>query len=239
MTDYEKLAAEAVGNWQRFESFGWHDCPDDAEEWTIVYDNNRDADALTRANAEAIAERMKPFLGWWKDGEDAQRENHGHWAVGWVSGYAIRVYGKDGKPTAAFREWCDIQAELEEYPVLDEEIFSRVEMEDADQCWEAFARRDFYREVLRYAPWLEKEMDRADAADLRELYRAMVEHWAKRPEYESDGEGARFFVEDACASVPAWSLVRKALVKFRQGRREGRPFYWTGSKLQQSEVTNA
>ena len=41
-------------------------------------------------------------------------EHHNHWAVGWVDGYAIRVY-RDGKITEAFRTWHDLQARMNDY----------------------------------------------------------------------------------------------------------------------------
>jgi hypothetical protein len=54
----------------------------------------------------------------------------GHWAVGWVEGYAIRVFRKS-RPgiTKAFQTWCQLQARLENYPMLDEEDYSRREFE--------------------------------------------------------------------------------------------------------------
>lgn len=123
----QELAAEAAGNWRKFPSFGWHPQPEDADKWTIVYTNNRDADLLTQSNAKAIDERIMSFE------DDVLAECHRHWACGWVEGYAIRVYNPDGTVSKAFEEWCAIQEELENYPVLDEDEFSQREH---DATWE-------------------------------------------------------------------------------------------------------
>src|SRR5215831_551340 len=138
MSDIAKLAANAAGNWKRFESFGWYDRPDDADAWTIVYTSHRDSDLLTRSNADAIAKIMAPYVarGW------ATEESHGHWAVGHVDGYAIRVYRPDGKVSRAFKAWCAIQARLEDYPVLDDDDYSRREWKATCEAWEGMSLRD-------------------------------------------------------------------------------------------------
>lgn len=118
------MAEEAVGNWQRFESFGWHSAPDDAEAWAIVYTSNRDSGLLDKANEKAIAEAMEPFLG-----GDAKMESHNHWAVGYVDGYSIRVYDAKGEVTKAFSTWAELCLALEDYPVPDEDLYCEMEYE--------------------------------------------------------------------------------------------------------------
>jgi hypothetical protein len=141
--DVIELAKEAAGNHRKFDSFAWFDRPKDDGSWTLVYTRSRDSDELGVSNAHAIAELMEPFTDpndddpWFAshgpDDPDACVESHSHWAVGYVDGFAIRVYGPDGLPTGAFATWCDIQARLDEYPVLDEEDWSRREMETQEQ----------------------------------------------------------------------------------------------------------
>jgi len=116
------MAKEAVGNWQRFQAFAWHARPDDAEGWTIVYTSNRDSGLLDKANEKVIAQAMEPFLG-----DDATSESHNHWAVGYVDGYSIRVYNDKGEVTEAFRTWAELVLSMEDYPVLDEELYSEME----------------------------------------------------------------------------------------------------------------
>lgn len=122
------LAADAAGNWQRYDSFAWFGRPDDAEQWAVVYYSNRDSDLLDQSNGEVIRQTMEPFTE--GDDPDAVGERHSHWACGYVDGYSIRVYGPDGEPTAAFAAWCDLQARMKDYPVLDEEEWSNREWED-------------------------------------------------------------------------------------------------------------
>lgn len=120
--DYKTPAQQATGNWRKFESFVWHRQPDDAENWCIVYTNNRDSKLLEQSNAEAIQAEMEEFTQ--GDDPDCISERHDHWAVGWTDGYSIRVYrGKETTP--AFERWCDIQNRLSDYPVLDDEDYSQ------------------------------------------------------------------------------------------------------------------
>ena len=120
----EEAAREARGNWCEFDSFGWYDRPEDCEEWAIVYTHNRDSGLLELSNAEAIAEALAPFT----EGDDAdlRAEHHGHWAVGWVDGYAIRVY-RNGAITEAFKTYHGLAARMADYPLLNEEDYSQKE----------------------------------------------------------------------------------------------------------------
>lgn len=126
MNDLAERAAEAAGNWRKFDSFAWHDRDEveSPESWCIMYTHHRDSGLLDQSNAEAIKERMGAFP------DDVRTEHHGHWAFGWADGLAIRVYGPDGQVTEAFKEWCAIQDELDNYPILDEDDFCRREYED-------------------------------------------------------------------------------------------------------------
>ena len=65
---------------------------------------------------------MEPFLD--QEPCDVFEEHHNHFAVGWIEGYSIRVY-RDGRITKAFRTYYDLQQRLADYPLLDEEDYSR------------------------------------------------------------------------------------------------------------------
>lgn len=122
----EKAAPQAAGNWLKFESFSWRsfDNIPDAENWTIVYTCNRDSGIRVQSNVAEIAKEMAPFLA--EEEPDIREESHSHWAVGYVNGYAIRVYKLDsaGEPTKeltpAFLKWTELQDALEEYPLLND-----------------------------------------------------------------------------------------------------------------------
>ncbi len=129
VTEY---AAELRGNWKTFDSFYWSDKPEDAAEWCIVYTHNRDSDALARSNATIIRQRLEACPHY---DENARNEHHGHWACGWVDGYAIRVSNAKGEYTGVFKEWCDIQNDIAQYPFLDESHFSDLEFTEACAYW--------------------------------------------------------------------------------------------------------
>ena len=129
LLDLESMAHEAAGNWRKFDSFGWYEQPVDAGNWCIVYTSNRDSTLLDQSNAAAIDKRLQEYLE--ADEPDIRSESHGHWLVGHVDGYAIRVYRADGSITDAFREWCNIKAEMDNYPVLDDDDYSQREYDAA------------------------------------------------------------------------------------------------------------
>lgn len=137
--DLESAAKEAAGNWREFDCFSWHRSHEieDADQFCIVYTKHRDSGLLDQSNADAIDEAMAPFLD--QEPADVMAEHHHHWAVGWVEGYAIRVY-RDGQVTDAFHKWHDLQQRLADYPLLDEKDHSRREYEAtleniADAAW--------------------------------------------------------------------------------------------------------
>ena len=125
--DVEACAKRASANWLRFDSFSYY-CEeiDNPADWTIVYTSNRDSTLLSQSNAAAIQKRLAKYQE--GDSPDCVEERHSHWAVGYVDGYRLRVYHK-GKITDCFREWCQIQDEIDGYPVLDEGDYSEREWE--------------------------------------------------------------------------------------------------------------
>ena len=76
--ELENAAREARGNWQEFDSFGWHDTPEGAEDWAIVYTHNRDSELLDQSNAAEIDKALAPFME--EEDADVRAEHHGHWA---------------------------------------------------------------------------------------------------------------------------------------------------------------
>jgi hypothetical protein len=123
----ETIAKEMAGNWRKFSCFAWnrgYDL-DDADNWTIWYTSGRDAGLLAQSNHDEIAKLLNAFTE--GDDPDVVFESHSHWAVGYLDGASIRVYGKDGKITDAFNTYCWIKARLDDYPVLNEADYSERE----------------------------------------------------------------------------------------------------------------
>ncbi len=123
-TEMDRAASEAAGNWRQFECFCWDRAYelDDPDDWGIIYTHHRDSGLLDQSNAEAITAAMEPFTE--EDDPDVVFERHNHFAVGWIDGFSIRVF-KDGQITEAFKAYHRLAEKLADYPILDDEGYSR------------------------------------------------------------------------------------------------------------------
>lgn len=103
-----------------------------AEWWnwySAGFGQHRDSDALERANFQAAWDRLK------SDREVADRPSvqivhEQHWAVGWIEWIAI--HESDSVALAIARDLC---AKVEDYSILDESLFSRIEDDDCAETW--------------------------------------------------------------------------------------------------------
>lgn len=127
-SDIASAAKLSAGNF-----LTWRDyyCGDDSldEKWAIFYTHGRDSRLMAESNAAAIEKELDRFVNEDVESPDAKEYSASHWAVGWVDGYAIRVYRDDGSITEAFETYCGIQERLSDYPLLDEGGHSRREYE--------------------------------------------------------------------------------------------------------------
>jgi len=87
-------------------------------EYGVLLAQNRDSDALERSNFRAALARLGG------ESENVQVHRFGHWAVGWFEIIVV----KEG--TEEYEKAEEIEGKLENYPVLDEEDFSRLEWEE-------------------------------------------------------------------------------------------------------------
>jgi hypothetical protein len=124
----EEAAKQAAGNWRNFECFLWHRQSelDDSDNWSIMYTHHRDSGLLDQSNASVIEKALESFTE--GDEPDVVFESHSHWAVGHVDGFSIRVF-RDDETTEAFKTYHELGERLVDYPVLDEEDYSRREYE--------------------------------------------------------------------------------------------------------------
>lgn len=98
------------------------------EVWPNYYvflGRHRDSSALARANFDAALEAIGGEV---EDTVVVVRESH--WAVGWVEWIAIHMDASD-----ALEKADAIQSKLEDYPVVDEELWGMYEREEADETW--------------------------------------------------------------------------------------------------------
>lgn len=124
--EIDSFAKKLAGNHLKFDSFAlWQEARemmDPPEDWGIIHTHTRDSTLMEESNAHTIAEALKPFLG----SGDLQEAHFSHWACGWVDGYLIRVF-KDGKLMPALEKYYELHSAMEDYPVLDEEDYSKRE----------------------------------------------------------------------------------------------------------------
>lgn len=133
--------------------------------WLIAYAMHRESDALARSNFRS----MLRLLG--GEGESVTIERASHWAVGWVDYLVIA-------PAAAelIAKAEEAKAGLEGYPILDENDFSEEEDRERQECWDSFARREWFRwfaeqcETEADAEWFESEHGEALATFLFRAY---------------------------------------------------------------------
>jgi hypothetical protein len=124
----EDAAREAAGNWRTWTCFVWDRRReiDDPESWSLVYTHNRDSGLRDHSNAGFIARVLRPFSE--IETPDLVFETHHHWAVGWVTGFSIRVY-RDAQITKGFETYHGLMERLGAYSILDESDYSRREYE--------------------------------------------------------------------------------------------------------------
>jgi hypothetical protein len=80
---------------------------------------------VTESNVRAATDILSAYI------EDGTVEEYtvGRSGRTWLRGLAVTVYGEDGSITPAFAEAVEILDRLEDYPLLDEELFSELEYE--------------------------------------------------------------------------------------------------------------
>ena len=118
---------------------------------------SRDSDALERSNFACM---LRELGG---ESDTVQIVHAGHWAVGWVEWIAIH---QDDE--TALRKANAIKAALEDYPVIDDEHFSEVEIEDANETWtQCFDVKERIAYIRRHR----SQFDFHDYADLMAVVR--------------------------------------------------------------------
>ena len=114
---------------------------EDRGEWLVVpVGQTRDSGPLEQSNFEQSWEAIQQQ----DDGESCERHRFGHWGPGWFEIIIVRP------GSLCAKEAEHIEASLSDYPVLDEEDFSRREWEAAEEAWQNFSTRDRVRAIQRY-----------------------------------------------------------------------------------------
>ena len=95
-----------------------------SDEWLVVLTQNRDSDCMTRTNWE----EAKKLLSGCNE-EDVEVFRFGHWACGWWQAMCAR------KGSAAEAIGKIIETKLACYPILNDDTFSELELEEAELVW--------------------------------------------------------------------------------------------------------
>lgn len=110
--------------------FDNHITLEDRETWLVApVSQTRDSEALEQSNFATCLE----ILG--GESETVEVHRFGHWGHGWFELILVDPSRRDEVEAIADR--------LENYPVLDEEDFSRREWEDWQESWDSWARREY------------------------------------------------------------------------------------------------
>ena len=105
----------------------------DRGDWYVVgVSRTRDSGPLDESNFESARKALEKF------GEDTEVHRFGHWGPGWFEIILVRP------DTEAASEAASMAAALSDYPILDEEDFSRREWEGAQETWEYMSIRGRY-----------------------------------------------------------------------------------------------
>jgi hypothetical protein len=111
----------------------------DRQDWLVApVSRTRDSDIHSESNFEAF---LKGLGG---EGDDVEVHQFGHWACGW---YEIIIINPAAEATLASAR--DMEAALEDYPVLDEEDISNREHEAEQESWGSWGRKDFIKALKR------------------------------------------------------------------------------------------
>ena len=93
------------------------------DKWHVVLTRSRDSDILTESNWTVALEQLGG------EGDNVEIHRFGHWACGWWEALCV---AKDSDVWESAKEMCD---SLSDYPVLNEEHFCEMEMEEANRIW--------------------------------------------------------------------------------------------------------
>lgn len=124
-----------------------------ADNWPILLARARDSDCLDRANWDAAIAQLgggeSKFIKIYRSGS---------WACGWLEYLCVCADDPETMEKAS-----EIETELENYPVLDGDLFSQYEQDEANSVW-----RNCYtvRERVAYIRKHKPQIEFRDFADL-------------------------------------------------------------------------
>jgi hypothetical protein len=173
----------------------------------VVASTHRDADLLTRANWK---EWTQTILREAIENGDAYVARAGHWAVGYVE----TLHLMETAPTNHMIAAAATLSALHDYPILNEETFSEMECNEAEEAWEEWGKREAAGMIARALLSLGYEED--EASNLGDSYveddrrrqafnEARGEPWVS---HHSSGHTQPWM--DDYADIATWEIVNEA-----------------------------
>jgi len=95
------------------------------ETWALTFGHSRDSDHLEESNWDTITKDLEE-----KFPDDTEVVTFRHWGVGWIEELAVRMFDGQDRVTRAGLAALEWAKKLEDYPVADDEDFSRREYEE-------------------------------------------------------------------------------------------------------------
>ena len=187
-----KYIPENIQKWERASNY----MGEDYDDYYVVYTTSRDADLLGQSNWNAMLEKLENM-----DGVEVIRASH--WAVGWVEFIIVHEDFED-----ALMEADNLIAQLNEYPVLDEEDWSQREFDDTIENIQIEGR--------------------IGEADARKVFSYLWEHDQREVE-AVDGFGGYPSEE---------SINKAMLYLMKKGDIVGEPFEWLDKKYGKNAVSH-
>jgi hypothetical protein len=105
------------------------------ENWLVLpLSQNRDSGSLEKSNFETALE----LLGGESQNPNIEVHRFGHWGPGW---FEIIIVNPNHPPTLEIA--LEIEASLEQYPVLSDEDYSSKQLDDENEAWSNCYESDF------------------------------------------------------------------------------------------------
>jgi hypothetical protein len=115
---------------------------EDQQDWLVVeVSHNRDSGPLDKSNWESLVKSLDKID---PDGKDHEAHSFNHWGPGWFEIMLVRP------GSACETEAEEIEGALSDYPVLDEEDYSRRTHDEACEAWEHTRMRDRIKILARH-----------------------------------------------------------------------------------------
>ena len=131
---YEDMKAEMLA-WPSYKDGFVYNGDLDKKVYGFAYQHNRDSDLLTESNWDSIIKEMSR-----RNSRSIEIMHCNHDLCGWLDYLMINTNHKK----AMYRLFCLLK-QLEDYPVLDEEDWSRREFEQASEAYDNWASYDVNR----------------------------------------------------------------------------------------------